>query len=251
MRFLRFKKRNKKRKKDLIVSELQSYYNNRKENDENQSQKQQHEGLNKNTNVAATIDQVPDLVQELKAAQQSKGEAARVLRKLFALSEHGKNLEETRQKMIADGSLVPALLEFLEQRHHGRRDDTRTTSAEPLQQPQLYLALLVLNNVSIPIANKRTVAIVHKGASVLSNLLCEDPSCHLVSIILVNLTFCDAALRRELVEHDNGIIMDALTYAFRVGSLTGDEYKARKHLLKQDSTGKIAPKERLGDPCGV
>ena len=62
----------------------------------------------------------------------------------------------------------------------------------------------MLNNLSIPAANKRTIAVKHGGAAVLGRLLCEDPGCHLLVIILVNLTFGDGSLNLDLVRRRDG-----------------------------------------------
>ena len=42
------------------------------------------------------------------------------------------------------------------------------------------------------------IAIEHGGAGLLADLLSQDLSCHLIAIILVNLTFSDSELRRDL-----------------------------------------------------
>lgn len=205
-----------------------------------------------NTNECS-MEQIPTLLHELAATvHTASDEAARVLRQLFALSEHctaGGTLEETRQEMVADGTLVPALLLFLQR----CRDELKlpsaavppqarnSSSSAVLQQPQLYLALLVLNNISIPAANKRLVALEYNGAAVLCSLLCDDPSCHLVAIVLVNLTFGDVSLRRELACADIDLL-EALSFAFRVAALTEQEYETRKRLA--DASGRT-PSERL------
>ena len=74
---------------------------------------------------------------------------------------------------------------------------TRAASAEYSPPPQ---TLLVVNNLSIPTANKRAIAIEHGGAAALGRLLCQDPGCHLLVMILVNLTFGDGSLNLELVK---------------------------------------------------
>jgi len=77
----------------------------------------------------------------------------------------------------------------------------------------------VLNNVSIPVENKKMIAVDCGGAHILSRLLCEDPSCHLMAIILVNLTFADAELRRDLVSPASPTqLVDALAYALIVAT---------------------------------
>ena len=47
--------------------------------------------------------------------------------------------------------------------------------------------------------NKRAIALQHGGAKTLSRMLCEDPGCHLLVIIIVNLTFGDLELNRDLL----------------------------------------------------
>ena len=65
----------------------------------------------------------------------------------------------------------------------------------------------------------QSIAIEYGGAKVLSRLLCEDPSCHLLAIILVNLTFADGDLRRELVSPVRDVqLVEALSYALLVSS---------------------------------
>lgn len=67
------------------------------------------------------------------------------------------------------------------------------------------------------------------GARIFSRLLCEDPSCHLMAIILVNLTFSDAELRKEMVALNSNIqIVESLAYASRIASLTQAEYESRE-----------------------
>eukprot|EP00957_Ditylum_brightwellii_P086039 6545641-Ditylum_brightwellii.AAC.1 len=86
---------------------------------------------------------VPSLVEDLASATDTSAEApARALRMLFALSEHSSH-QENRTAMVreANGRLVPVLLDFL-------RRCERSSSEQ-------YLALLVLNNISIPSENKR------------------------------------------------------------------------------------------------
>jgi len=90
-----------------------------------------------------TMSMVPQLTEELGSSDETSGEkAARALRMLFSLSEHSTT-ENNRAVMVQghEGKLVPVLLNFLQ------RCD-RSSSEQ-------YLALLVLNNVSIPAENKK------------------------------------------------------------------------------------------------
>ena len=91
----------------------------------------------------------------------------------------------------------------------------------------------MLNNVSIPSENKRIVAVDCKAAKVLCKMLCWYPESSLISIILVNLCFCDSALRMQLVrssEDEEGFgeaacpyIIEAFAYTLQVSILPKDE----------------------------
>jgi hypothetical protein len=73
------------------------------------------------------------------------------------------------------------------------------------------------------------------GVKVFARLLCQDPSCHLMAIILVNLTFAEADLRKEIVSPASGIeLVESLSFALRVSSLTPEEYEARQAVLEAD-----------------
>lgn len=145
---------------------------------------------------------------------------------LFSLSEH----QENRPDMVSASGLVPELLSFLERCERGSSEQ--------------YLALLVLNNISIPRENKRAVALDCGGAKLLSRLLCVDPSCHLMAIILVNLTFADADLRKELVSPQIELI-ESLCFALRVASFTQEEYDDRQPLNVADETARYTPSDLL------
>lgn len=104
------------------------------------------------TTTAPTMELVPDLINDLETAPTASGDAAaRALRMLFSLSEHGggggggdgNNSGENRIAMVREdgGRLVPVLLNFLRRCERGSSEQ--------------YLALLVLNNISIPSDNKR------------------------------------------------------------------------------------------------
>mmetsp|Transcript_27195 Transcript_27195/g.39825 ORF Transcript_27195/g.39825 Transcript_27195/m.39825 type:complete len:870 (-) Transcript_27195:277-2886(-) len=180
-----------------------------------------------NTPGPPTSDMVPSLVVELETSPNTHGEQpARALRMLFALSEQQHN----RTSMVSqqDGKLVQVLLEFLERCDRGSSEQ--------------YLSLLVLNNISIPAENKRMIALHCNGAQALTKLLCEDPSCHLLAIILVNLTFCEQDLRKELV---NLQLLESLSYALQVASLKLEEYEAFSPLVLSSNDDNISPKELL------
>jgi len=178
--------------------------------------------------VEANMDMLPELVEHLATSADTSGETpARALRMLFALSE--KSDTDNRIEMVreAGGMLVPELLDFL-----------KRCERESSEQ---YLALLVLNNVSIPSENKRLIALDCGGASVLSRLLCLDPSCHLMAIILVNLTFADAELRKEIVTKSNIELIESLSFALRVASFTQEEYDARQPLSVPNENDQYTP----------
>ena len=183
-----------------------------------------------------SIEAVPNYVHDLVFSRNPSGErATRALRKLFAVSEHS-SFEENRCEMIrqGDGKLIPVLLEFL-----GRCDKGSS---------EQYLALLVLNNLCMPANNKRLIALEHNGAKILSRLLCEDPSCYLIAIILVNLTFVDPDLRSSLVSQDSDIeIVESLSFALRVASLTQEEYEHRQPLVENDPEDPKTPRELLAN----
>lgn len=108
-----------------------------------------------------TLDHVPDLILDLESAvETSARRPAIALRKLFALSEPADGPNQNRIEMvhrfnhtskddkqeefhsnIHTGALVPALLRFLKRCKHNSNVQ--------------YLSLLVLNNISIPLENKR------------------------------------------------------------------------------------------------
>jgi hypothetical protein len=182
------------------------------------------------------IDAVPALLNDLETAKETSGDRpARALRKLFTLSEHD-SLEEYRTKIVRvdDGRLAPVLLGFLERCCKGSSEQ--------------YLTLLVLNNVSIPTENKRLIAIDHGGARLLGRLLCDNPSYNLVAIVLVNLTYADVELRRELVSPATDVqLVESLAFALRVASLTQEEYELRVPLVENDPENLKTPRELLAN----
>ena len=99
------------------------------------------------------------------------------------------NSTNTTTPQASFTSLIPALLSFLQRC--------------PQNSSEQYLTLLVLNNLSIPMQNKRSIALQYDGASILARLLCEDPGCHVLVIIIVNLTFGDLELNRDLLMMGN------------------------------------------------
>lgn len=159
---------------------------------------------------------------------------SRALRSLFSLSEHASSHKDrvamvqwktqNRQDDSSSVSLVPALLDFLKR-------CAKDTSEQ-------YLAMLVLNNISIPHESKQCIALDYNGAKTLGRLLCQDPGCHLLVIILVNLTFCDAKVRRGLfANQDNIHLVEALTYALLLSSLSNDQLATLPPIPLADTDG--------------
>jgi len=125
------------------------------------------------------------------------------LRKLFAMSENTSSHPEYRTQMVSscDGKLVPVLIEYLRRCKKGSSEQ--------------YLSLLILNNLSIPLENKKVIALECDGIKILSKLICEDPSSHLICIIIVNLSFADSELRRAIADPKLQLV-PALAYTLKV-----------------------------------
>lgn len=160
----------------------------------------------------------------------SSDPSSQALRSLFSLSEHVSSHKD-RVGMVhwksqdeSSTSLVPALLDFLKR---CKRDSS-----------EQYLAMLVLNNVSIPHENKRRIALEFDGVKTLGQLLCRDPGCHLLLIILVNLTFCEADIRKDLFSHEDGTnLIATLTYALLLSSLSNEQLATLPPIPLADSDG--------------
>jgi hypothetical protein len=167
-------------------------------------------------------------LSEVHSPDPSADLPSRALRALFALSEHNTS-HDVRVAMVREhdniggvvtkgkqginiiqnnndkaGKLVPTLLNFLQRC--------------PRDSSEQYLTLLVLNNLSIPLENKRLVALDCNTARVLGRMLLEDVGCHLLVIIIVNLTFCDVDVRKSLLLEDDREVqlIDCLGYALMV-----------------------------------
>lgn len=183
------------------------------------------------SNNTPTINHLSYYIMALSPSVSSNSSGdlpSKALRCLFTLSElredttnklqrvdmvkpHDSNNSGGNKEVI---SLIPALLSFLQRC--------------PRDSSEQYLTLLVLNNLSIPIENKRIIALQYSGISILSKLLCHDPGCHLLVIIIVNLTFGDEMLNRDLLnmkesENENGEqgdegvhLVNSLSYALLV-----------------------------------
>jgi hypothetical protein len=222
-----------------------------------------------------TLEHVPDLLLDLESAVSTSAERPkRALRMLFALSKqrfHRNRIEmvhRPHEQQQEDRSLVPTLLQFLNR-------------CQPNSNEQ-HMALLVLNNISIPLENKRVsrwshhfyhrlsarlhltfrdpsqvIALDRGGAKILARLLCEEPSCHLLAIILVNLTFAGIDLRRQLLNDDPTTpssknrkhernnnrdtldqfapvaLVESLAFALRVATLTKEEHQDRMATIEE------------------
>jgi hypothetical protein len=121
--------------------------------------------LTSKSGLHVTLEHIPDLILDLESAVETSAKRpARALLKLFALSEpldrpNGKNHNRNRIEMvhrfnnqnnrqdafqsdtIHTGALIPALFQFLMR--------CKNNSYEQ------FLSLLILNNISIPMENKR------------------------------------------------------------------------------------------------
>ena len=209
--------------------------NNRKNNKEGTLTKSPASPLNLSTKKllaklssqpTPSIQLLPEYIAaltEVHSKDTSGDLPSRALRALFSLSEHAKS-HEVRVAMVRDGviskngpmkksagALIPTLLTFL------RRC--------PKDSSEQYLALLVLNNLSIPVENKCLVGVECGAANVLGRMLLEDVGCHLLVIVVVNLTFCDVDVRRRLLlggdvsgsgEDGEVHLIDCLAYALMV-----------------------------------
>ena len=192
---------------------------------QHEQEKAPEKALNQPGHSVPSIEQVPLLVQQLNAVldahQSTESEkAARILRQLVIVSED----HAVRGQMIANGALLNVIFNFVDlcRTEQERRRDSAVCPDELDQQAQLYLALLLVNNLSIPPANKRIIAI--KGTPFLSRILTDDPSCHLAAVLLANWTVQDAALRREMVTTFPNLI-PSLVVAFSASSLSPDVYR--------------------------
>ncbi len=141
-----------------------------------------------------TLDHVADLVLDLETAVVVGAKRPlRALKMLLLLSGSNSNnttksARETRIDMVRadEGKLVPVLLSFL--------------NRCMVQSKEHTLALLLLGNLSIPHENKKAIALDCKGAEILATLLCEDPSSHLLALVLVNLTYDSATSDSSVLE---------------------------------------------------
>lgn len=164
---------------------------------------------------APAMENLPLYIDALSPAMSpdpSSDLPSRALRCLFALSEASSNKQQ-RIDMVR--GVVPAVDNSTLDEERDAADEWKKSSAVrkkslapallsflkrcPRDSSEQYLALLVLNNLSIPVQNKRPIALEHGGMRTLGRLLCEDPGCHLLVIIIVNLTFGDERLNRDLL----------------------------------------------------
>ena len=178
-----------------------------------------------------------------------------------------ESLEETRKLMVIDPScLVPTLFHFLIRcyvednsspltSHHqtslensggnhfrrAGRGDEQIKSKRTISHPvTMYLALLVLNNLCIPNDNKRYIAFQCHGIDIICHLLCYDPSCRMLAIVLVNLTFgTNVQFQHDLLfENETNTdteLLSSLAYVLRVASLTRDEFSVRQRLFVKEA----------------
>ena len=149
--------------------------------------------------------------------------------------------------------LVPILMALIE------------APIKKLSEQYFLTALLVLNNLCIPMQNKRPMVEHYSIVPTLCRRLVQDVSCHLIAIILVNLSICDLQLRLQLIAMDSGLI-ESLAYALRVACMKPGEYDhlggdqggtlpvqeqwqrlvAADHVLRQAMDGSTVEDD---DPC--
>ena len=175
---------------------------------------------------------VRSCIQQLVKSQQPLNEGHQegldALKSLFALSSP----EDSRRRdviCVAGGALLPVLFSYID-----RADGV-----------YLQTALLVVNNLSTVTENKRPLAM--QGAGILARVLTRDPSCHLAAIILVNLTFCDAELRRDLVLTQEFGLVETLALTLLICSMDELDF-CSKGQSKLSLPPRVALKELMSDP---
>jgi len=217
---------------------LGSFIKSKKEDEDNTIKNDSERSTAENKEISATkkkvtLDMIPRLIEDIANCEETNGNTStRALKMLFSLSEDNISENQNRSLMprYGDSQLVPELLRFLCRCERGSSEE--------------YLALLVLNNISIPRENKYFIAIDCDSVNILSRLLCIDPSCHLVSIILVNLTFTDEKLRKELLDPKRPIeLLDALVYVFKI--LTEEKYKSNPPIDASVDIKTLSPQKLL------
>lgn len=156
------------------------------------------------------------------------------LKDLYHVTEQESRKARFELVYQAEAQLVPLLLHFV---------------WNSVCQPKSHahsLTLVLLNNLSTEAENQRFIGLDCGGIRILSQLLCEEPSCHLLAICLVNLSFSSVALRRDWVAMNKDLRwMEALTFAIRVGSMTRDEYHLVQPFLEETSPHRRSPAEHL------
>ena len=226
-----------------------------------------------------TLDHLSDLILDLETAViVGAKRPLRALKMLLTLSalapikqdvivhktKKPKSSQQTRIEMVRSENrrLVPALLNFLK----------RCT----VPSKEHSLTLLILGNLSIPQQSKRVIAIEHSGAEILAKLLCENPSSHLLALVLVNLTYDSStesnttAIEVTMTENDKNrstinvihsdrdniasdsrlspnkellatnakiALIESLAFALRVSTLTQDEFEERRSTIENCNFG--------------
>ena len=214
------------------------------------------EGGNKTPSASekweVTLDHPSDLILDLETAvivgAKRPLRALKMLLALSALAPHkkgaiihktkkSKSTQLTRIEMVRseNGRLVPTLLNFLK----------RCT----VPSKEHSLTLLILGNLSIPQPNKRVIAIDHSGAEILAMLLCENPSSHLLALVLVNLTYDSSTdsntlgIEVTMTEKDKDRSTINVIHSDRDDIVSGSRLSPNKELLATNA--KIALIESL------
>jgi len=153
------------------------------------------------------------------------------------------SIHQTRVEMVRaeNGKLVPVLLRFL--------------NRCMVHSKEHKLTLVILSKLSVPQENKKIIAIDCNGVEILAKLLCEDPSCHLIALVLVNLTYdpTPSIGKATAIEvavagtHSTMNSIDVINYDTGDvdcgGNVDGDGFSVRKKLL--DMNGDTAVVESL------
>ena len=179
------------------------------------------------------------LVRSLKVLEEVTSETVNEERGIQALQDlhhvTEKQPRKARTELVfqAQAKLVPLLLRLL-------------VDICPPKSHAHNLTLVLLNNLSTEAENQRFIALECGAVKILAQLLCEDPSCYLMAICLVNLSFSSVQIRKDWVAQNRELQwMQAITFCIRVGSMTRDEYHLVQPFLEETALHRRTPAEYL------